>query len=174
MFTRHNESTALVRASPEELFQRLDDHTQLSGHMSKSSWMMGGGSMTTETDEAGGRSVGSHIRLSGRILGMQLYVDEVVTQRNPPFEKTWETVAEPRLLVIGAYRMGFTVADDGSDSRLRVFIDYALPSRGVAHWLGRLLGGSYARWCTRRMVADAARHYAGRGPHDASNGRDKE
>ena len=37
-----------------------------------------------------GRSVGSHIRLSGRILGMQLYVDEVVTQRNPPFEKTWK------------------------------------------------------------------------------------
>ena len=87
MFTRHNESTAQVRASPEELFQRLDDHSQLSGHMSKSSWMMGGGSERRRR-MTGGRSVGSHIRLSGRILGMQLYVDEVVTQRNPPFEKT--------------------------------------------------------------------------------------
>ena len=86
--------------------------------------------------------MGSHIRLSGRILGMQLYVDEVVTQRNPPFEKTWETVAEPRLLVIGAYRMGFTVAEDGGASRLRVFIDYALPSRG----------GALARPSLRRLI----------------------
>lgn len=26
-------------------------------------------------------------------------------------------------------------------------------------WLGRLLGGVYARWCTKQMANDAARHF---------------
>lgn len=33
-----------------------------------------------------------------------------------------------------------------------------------ARWLGFLLGGQYARWCTQRMAHDAAKHFTpGRG-----------
>jgi hypothetical protein len=48
-----------------------------------------------------------------------------------------------------------------------VFIDYAFPEQGLARWLGRLFGRYYARWCTRRMVADAVRHFASVGPAGA-------
>lgn len=44
--------------------------------------------------------------------------------------------SEPRLLVIGAYRMGFTIAAQGDRSRLVV-------------------------WCTRRMATDAVAAFAG-------------
>ena len=115
--------------------------------------------MLTMVDEGRGRRVGSHIRLDGRVLGLRLSLDEVVTEHDPPRRKVWETVGGPRLLVIGAYRMGFEIAADGPRSALRVFIDYALPERGASRWLGRAFGSWYARWCTRRMVSDAARAY---------------
>ena len=37
------------------------------------------------------------------------------------------TRGEPRLLVIGAYRMGFTIAAQGERSRFVVFIDTSVP-----------------------------------------------
>lgn len=129
---------------------------------------MAWGRMVVELDQQGGRAVGSHIRLEGRVLGIRLELDEVVTEYTPPSHKMWETVGAPRLLVIGPYRMGFTLVPDdlgptGSTSEqvvLTVFIDYALPDRGVSRLLGRLFGSWYARWCTSRMVDDARAAFA--------------
>lgn len=61
--------------------------------------------------------------------------------------------------MIGPYRMGFTMEAEMSGSRLEVFIDYALPNGLVSGRFGRLLGGFYTRWCTRRMVTDAMAHF---------------
>ena len=128
--------------------------------MSGSSWMMGGGSMSIEVDEGRGRRVGSRIRLAGTVCGVALSVEEIVTEHRPPHAKTWETIGTPRLLVVGAYRMGFDLTPRGEHSLLRVFIDYELPTGLVGHWLGRLLGGFYAKWCTQRMVEDAVKFFA--------------
>jgi hypothetical protein len=158
----HDESSALVSASPERVFALVDDHERFSSHMSQSSWQMGGGRMTTTLDEHRGQRVGAHIRMSGRVLGLELSLDEVVTEREPPIRKIWETVGSPRLLIIGSYRMGFELTPRESGSLLRIFIDYALPALWPARWLGRLLGGYYAHWCTRRMVNDAVLHFDSR------------
>lgn len=156
---RRYESRAVVAASAERVFAHIDDHARLSAHMSASSWMMGGGRMTIELDEGRGHRVGSHIRLAGNVLGLTLSAEEVVTEHRPPHAKTWETIGTPRLLVVGAYRMGFEVTPRGEHSELRVFIDYALPAGRVGRWLGRLLGPVYAKWCTERMVKDAAKFF---------------
>lgn len=156
----HDESSASVAASPERVFALIDDHERLASHMSQSSWRMGGGRMKTILDQGRGQIVGSHIRMSGRVLGLELSLDEVVTEREPPTRKVWETVGSPRLLVIGAYRMGFEVTPGGNGSLIRVFIDYALPSSWPERWLGRLFGSYYAHWCTQRMVNDAIRQFA--------------
>ena len=158
-FPYHCETTALVPASAPLLFAHVDDHARLSSHMSKSSWMMGGGSMDVELDEGRGRRLGSRIRVAGRVFGIQLSVDEVVIERDPPQRKVWETTVPPRLLVIGRYRMGFEITPGGSDVRLRVFIDYALPETAPGRWLAYFLAGYYARWCTRRMAHDARTHF---------------
>ena len=115
--------------------------------------------METELDEGRGQKVGSRIRLSGRVFGVELSVEEIVTERNPPRRKVWETTGAPKLLVIGHYRMGFELSPQGNGSMLRVFIEYALPERGLARWLGRLFGRYYARWCTRQMVDDAVKRF---------------
>lgn len=50
-----------------------------------------GGRMTLEMNEGGGRAVGSHIRLFCGFLGRSLSLEEVITQREPPHDKTWRT-----------------------------------------------------------------------------------
>jgi len=160
MYTRHEEHSAPINASAERVFDQLDDQTRLMEHMSKRSWKMGWGRMETVLDAQQGSSVGSHIVLRGRVFGIRLYLDEVVTVREPPLMKTWETVGEPRLLVIGPYRMGFDLMPVDTSVQLRVAIDYELPTKGISWLLGRLVGRWYAKWCTRRMVRDAQHSFA--------------
>jgi hypothetical protein len=151
---RH-ESSGIVRAPADRVFARIDDHARLSSHMSESSWMMAGGRMETTLDGGRGQTVGSRISMTGRALGLKFEVEEVVTERNPPHRKVWETTGEPKLLVIDHYRMGFEIVPKGKNSMLRVFIEYALPPKFPGRWLGGLLGRYYASWCTQRMVDDS-------------------
>lgn len=164
-FPLQHRSEVLLRVDPPRLFAHLDDHRRLSSHMEKPSLMTAGASLRIETDERQGQAEGSVIRLTGRVLGLRLSLEEVVTEREPPHRKVWETVGEPRLLVIGAYRMGFTIDPVAGGSRLVVFIDYKLPAGSPGRLLGTLLGRRYAAWCTRRMVTDARAVFGGL--HDA-------
>jgi hypothetical protein len=160
MRTYHDESSAHVRASVDQVFAYVDDPTRLSSHMSQSSWQMGGGRMAIELDAGRAQRVGSRIHLAGRVLGMALAVEEIVTERHPPHRKVWETTGSPKLIVVGHYCMGFEITPEEHGSRLRVFIDYALPERAPARWLGHLFGRYYARWCTQQMVDDAIQYFA--------------
>ena len=158
-YAHADEATVEVRAAPDELFEHLDDQARLGTHMEKPSMMMMGGRMTYEFDEAKGRAVGSVIKMGGSFLGIRLFVEEVVTERDPPRRKVWETRGHPRILIIGAYRMGFEITSSGAHSRLRIFIEYDRPLSAI----GRVLGGAaapiYARWCVKRMADDAKAHF---------------
>lgn len=156
---RHREARAFVAAPARAVFARLDDQTRLAEHMGRPSAMMGGGRMTYDFDEGGGQAIGSHIRMGGEAFGLRLFVDEVVTLREPPRRKVWRTTGEPRLIIMGAYEMGFEIDETPHGCDLKVWIDYALPDRGWARYLPGL-AALYARWCVRRMVADAERHFA--------------
>ena len=98
----HYRSEVVVDANAQRLFAILDDHRRLAGHMETRSLMMSGATMRLETDAQQGQAVGSVIRAAGRVLGMNLAVEEVVSERVPPLHKSWETRREPRLLVIGS------------------------------------------------------------------------
>lgn len=157
---RHKEANARVSAPPATVFARLDDQARLGGHMEKPSLMMGGGRMTYEFDAQKGRAVGSHIRMGGSAFGLKLSLDEVVTQHVPPERKAWRTVGQPKLIIVGAYEMGFDLTPVAGGAALKVWIDYDLPPSG----LGRLLpglGDGYAQWCVDQMVADAVRAFGG-------------
>ena len=158
-FAFHHESSGLAHAPVEQVFAFLDDPKALAAHMGESSMMMAGSLMSIDVDADGGRVVGSKIRMDGRMLGIPLSLDEVITERQVPSRKVWETIGTPNLLVIAQYRMGFELTPRGDASIVRVFIDYSLPTTALGSWLGRLLGGVYARWCTKQMAADAARHF---------------
>ncbi len=159
---RRFERSTVIAVDPARLFAVLDDPARLGAHMGKPSAAMLGGSMTYALDAAGGQAVGSVIRMTGTVLGLRLSVSEIITERTPPLRKAWETIGEPRLLILSWYRMGFEVAPEGAGSRLTVSIDYLLPEGAMA-LVGRLIGPSYARWCVSRIVDDATRMAAAGG-----------
>lgn len=124
--------------------------------MSRSSLMMMGSNMNIETDDKKGQQLDSEIRLTGKFLGLDLFVRESVVQLDAPFKKTWKTRGEQNLIVIEQYTMGFLIAPQGSFSHLEVFIDYSLPPKGVKYFLGRLLGHLYVKWCIQKMIQEAS------------------
>lgn len=154
---KHYELEKIIQATPNEVFQFVNDHAQFSSHMNKPSLMMGGGRMITETDEGKGQKIGSHIRLKGKAFGIPLFLDEVVTRYEPPFCKTWETVGEVKLIVVGHYKMGIEIKPLEKNSFLRVFIDYDLPQKNA--WLGKLFGKTFAKWCVNQMIRGASDHF---------------
>lgn len=156
---RHYEDSMLVSANPEAVFKFVDDHSNLSLHMNKSSWMMGGGKMETQVDEGKFQKVGSHLRMRGAILGIKLFLDEVVTQHEPPFRKEWQTIGKINLIVIDHYKLGFEIVPDKNNSRLTVFIDYKLPKSAKTYMLGILFGEFYAKRCVGQMITEVSRHF---------------
>lgn len=158
-YARHHEETLRVPAGADVVFSFVDDHENLSSHMGRQSVMTAGGRFWTRIDDGHAQNVGSHIRMGGRVLGIALGLDEVVTLRDAPAHKAWETVEPPDLLVVGPYRMALDITPRGRGaSDLRVSIDYDLPAKNS--WLGRLFGGAYARWCVRQMTDEVKRHFA--------------
>ncbi len=157
MLPYHYEQRVLVSATPSEVFNFIDDPILFSSHMAKSSWMMGGGKMTTSVDDGKGKKVGSHITMTGTALGFSLWLDEVVTQYQPPNIKVWETADNPKLLVVGPYKMVVQITPQEEKSLLNVSIDYALPAQNA--WLGLLFGGFYAKWCVSQMTGGVAHHF---------------
>lgn len=155
---RHYEESVFVTATPEEIFDYADDHGRFSSHMTRSSWMMGGGRMDVRLDEGKGKAIGSHIRLSGKVCGIRLFLDEVVTRYDRPVSKEWQTVGNPRL-VMGHYRMGWDIRAADGGSRFGVFIEYDLPESSGTRWLGYLLGHVYARWCVKQMIQGVRAHF---------------
>lgn len=115
--------------------------------------------MSYALDSRQGQAVGAKIHMEGNVLGFTVSVDETVTVRTPPWRKEWEVRGEPRLLVIGPYRMGFAISRWNRLSKLRVFIDYDLPRPRLGRALGLVLAPRYARWCVECIASDAAEHF---------------
>lgn len=159
-YSKHDEHCVSVNSTPAEVFTYADDHRNFSAHMSESSWMMGGGKMVTETDENKGQKVGSHIKMAGKVFGVELFLDEVIIQHDPPIKKVWETVGNINLLVIDHYQLGFELTPKSDSLEFKVFIDYNLPKSWKTQWLGYFFGGMYAKWCVRQMTNGVRNHFA--------------
>lgn len=156
---RHFEESVSIPATPNDVFSFADDHRNFSAHMNQSSWMMAGSKMETEIDEEQGKKVGSHIKMSGRMMGIDLSLDEVITVYDPPHQKVWETRGDVNLVVIDQYTLGFKIEPESQGSQFTVYIDYDLPKSWKTRVLGMLLGGMYAKWCVRQMINGTKDHF---------------
>ena len=115
--------------------------------------------MPYEFDAKQGRGVGSVIRISERFPGLSLVVVEVMTERMPPFRKTWKTRGPQRLLILESYAIGFETRAVNGQTNAQVYIDYQLPCALPGRWLGLLFAGFYARLCVFCMLDDARSHF---------------
>ena len=62
-YERRYENEVLLSAEASDVFAFVVDHTRLSSHMSKPTWMMGGGHMETSVDSGLGQKVGSQLHI---------------------------------------------------------------------------------------------------------------
>lgn len=115
--------------------------------------------METQFDEGKGQKVGSHIKMSGRVFGINLFLDEVITNHAPPLSKQWKTVGNINLLVIDHYTLGFEIKPRNGNSEFKVYINYSLPKTFKTRWLGILLGRIYAKWCVNQMINGVKEHF---------------
>jgi len=157
----HYSQSSILKTSCEQAFEFLDDFEQLGAHMKRSNWAMAGSHMEYEFDAGRGRAPGAYVRLTGSVLGRPLQIYEQVVEHDVPKFKSWITVGDQHMLILDAYRMGFSLDPVPQGARLEVFIDYARPTGVPGRLLGWLFGGLYARWCVRSMVATANRRFGG-------------
>ena len=158
-YSKYYEENILIKAEAGSIFAFADNPKNFSSHMNKSSWMMGGGKMETKTDEGKGQKIDSHIRMGGSVFGINLFLDEVITEHKPPYRKVWNTVGKINLLVIDHYTLGFKIEPEKNNSKLTVFIEYNLPQSAKTHWLGVLFGDMYAKWCVGQMIQGVKEHF---------------
>lgn len=151
------EENKFIPADAARIFAFIDDHKNLSSHMDKPTWTMGGGHIDTSVDAGHGQEIGSHIRMSGKAFGITVFLDEVITRREPPRLKIWETVGTPKLLVVGDYQIKVEIEPRNDGSLLRVSIDYNLPAAHI--WLGKFFGGYYAKWCVQQVIKDTYKNF---------------
>jgi hypothetical protein len=155
--SRRLSETVAIHGPAHVVFEFLDDFARLGGHMSQRSMALLGSRLDLDRLSPQATGVGARYRWHGRILGLAVDLTEVVTEWVRDRRKAWQTVGEPRLIVMSGYRMGFTVAQGQSDSALTVEIEYDPPRTRGGRLLAWLLGDAYARWCLRRMCRDAKR-----------------
>lgn len=156
---RHYSAYVDISASPEQLFDFLNNPYNLSSHIRKSSLMMMGSKMKIETDIEKGQKLGSEIKLTGKFLGLDIFVRESIVELEKPLKKVWQTQGVQKLIIIEQYQMGFIITPKDKSSHLEVFIDYTLPQSGIKSILGKSFGHLYAKWCTEKMTQDAYEHF---------------
>jgi hypothetical protein len=142
-----------LAVEPAAAFAILDDPFRVAGHMRRRSWRTGFSRLAIvelPPDALGRPRYGWR----GRVFGLPIAIDEVVTARDPPRLKAWETIGSPRMWVIDQYRIEFRVEATATGCVVELSIDYTLPERGVGRFLGPALGHAYQRWCLDRMVGD--------------------
>ena len=155
-YDRSYEEGVLVPAGVQDVFDYVDDHFKYYSHVIKFARIVGG-RMALQADDGGGRSVGSHIRLSGSVLGAALSLEEVVTRREPPRIKEWETVGVPKFLIVGQYRYRVDIEPQDGGSLLKVSFDFSPP--GSAGRVRLFLSRRYARTCAREMARITRDHF---------------
>lgn len=163
VYSKHYQEEIAINNTPERIFSYADEPMNFSSHMSKSSWMMGGGKMETKLDVDKGKKIGSHITMTGDVFGFNLFLDEIITIHESPYRKEWQTIDKINLLVIDHYALGFEITPKATGSKLKVYINYNLPNSWKTQWLGFLFGRMYAKWCVIQMITGVKEHFEKRG-----------
>lgn len=148
-YGQHYEDSVFIPAPAQEVFSYVDDHSNYYSHVIKFSRIVGG-RMDLQMDEGHGQSVGSHIRLSGKVLGKPLSLEEAITKGEPPHINTWETVGIPKFLIVGQYQYNVQIEPQRNGSMLRVSF-YSDPPK-ESGWLRRWFSRVYTKLCGREMV----------------------
>ncbi len=149
--------SVVIEAPAQQVFAFMDDVKNVGFHMSgRSSMAMMGSRLEIAVLSPQSTGVGATYRMWGKMMGLAIDFSETVTRYIPGREKVWETIGEPKLLIMSSYVMRVSVDPLSlSSSRLTISLTYAPPRSIFWRFVGALVGDWYGRWCLRNMCRDA-------------------
>lgn len=154
------EKTKTYAASPEEVFDCLDNLSVTGMHMTKSSMPMMGSKMKIEFLSPHQTGLNTKYRCTGKVLWMPLDFTVVVTEWVRGREKSWETTGSPKMIIMSWFKMELIVSGNNLRSGARLSISYEKPKGILNRALCFLLAGWYCRWCLKQMLNDAKKQMA--------------
>lgn len=153
----------IIHASPEKVFEALDDLGVAGMHMTKSSAMMMGTKLHLQylTDHHMG--LGSKYTWTGTMMGMKMDFTVEVTKWERGVEKIWETAGDAKMIIYSWYRMHLLVkrVNEGSEAVLSII--YQKPKGWFAKIISFLFADWYCNWCLKSMLGDAKKTLEGSG-----------
>ncbi len=149
------QKTILIRASPEKVFEFMDDVRNMGMHMSRDSRAMMGSHLDLEMLSENTSGPGASYRWKGKVMGMTIDFTMVVTKWIKDIERVWETIGEPKVIVIGKYSMFLKLAPADGSTMTTLGISYEKPKDFFGKVLEFFLGKWYCNWCLNNMLHDA-------------------
>lgn len=149
------ERTQWFNASPEAVFNCLDDLGVTGMHMESSSLPMMGGKLQLEFLTPNKTGPFTSYRWRGNVLWWKLDFTVVVTHWVAGRAKTWQTIGRPRLLLYEWFEMHLDVVSSGEGTTAHLFFTYEKPAGVLNQLLCALLGSWYGKWCLNHMLEDA-------------------
>ena len=120
--------------------------------MSENSMMMMGSKLTLEHLSGPERGVGAIFRWLGKIMGMEIDITERITTWIENREKVWETIGQPKIILLGWYRMILKTSAVKEGTLTSLQIDFTPPSGFFYKILYFLFSGWYCNWCLNNML----------------------
>jgi len=151
------QETVLIDAPPHDVFMFMDDITHSGMHMSKRSMAMMGGRLNLELLSPNSTGPDVSYRWRGRAMGLPIDFTVVVTKWIEGKERIWETIGDPKVIVIGWFQMFLNLTQTDGKTSATLGITYDQPRGLLGKLLCVLLGPWYAKWCLHSMLEDAAR-----------------
>lgn len=143
-----------IQASPERVFETLDDLGVTGMHMTQSSAMMMGSKLHLQYLTENKKGLSSKYRWTGKMMGMNMDFTVEVTKWVKGIEKVWETIGEAKMIIYSWYRMNLLVSKNGSKSLAELSITYRKPKGWFAKFISFLFADWYCRWCLKNMLND--------------------
>jgi hypothetical protein len=141
-------------ASPEAVFDCLDDLGVTGMHMAKSSMPMMGGKMELKFLTSHQSGLYTRYRWTGKVLWWVLDFTVEVTKWIKDKEKTWETIGPAQIILYSGFQMNLKIETNSVETIANLSISYEKPKGVFNKVLCFLLGSFYARWCLKNMLND--------------------
>lgn len=143
-----------INASPEKVFETLDDLGVTGMHMTQSSAMMMGSKLHLQYLTGNHKGLGSRYRWTGKMMGLKMDFTVEVTKWIRGVEKIWETIGEAKMIIYAWYRMNLLVSKQGDQTLAELSITYAKPKSWAAKFISFLFADWYCKWCLNNILND--------------------
>jgi len=139
-------------ASPEAVFNCLDDLGVTGMHMTKSSMPMMGGKMKLQFLTPHKTALNTKYRWTGKVLWWKLDFTVKVTEWQRGKLKIWQTIGPVKLIIYSWFQMKLKIWTYENESLAQLSISYERPKGLFNRLLCSLVGDWYCRWCLKNML----------------------